>query len=284
MTPMNEKIAYAIGDIHGRLDLLLASMSLIEADVKSRGLADEEYLIVTLGDYTDRGPNTKGVIEYLMKHPKITAVAGNHEYILLECFDWNTLKPIPWPQSSRDLASFLRNGGIETLESYGYEHIGSTGANVDMSIVPKEHIQWMLDLPLFFETENYFFVHAGVKPYVRLEEQRPNDLIWIRHEFFMEADAPNPYNWGKHIVHGHTPNYNYRPELKHNRTNLDCGGVWSGRQAVGVFDLTVQRGPIDVLYAEIVDKSQEEELDEYILDLLSPKKVLKNRGLWDFSD
>lgn len=286
MTPMSKRYAYAIGDIHGRLDLLLKAIKAIEEDAKNRGWTEDDYTIITLGDYTDRGPDTKGVIEFLMKYPNIQSIAGNHEYILLNCFEWGNLTQKPWPHSSRDLASFLRNGGIETLESYGFEYNGHV--DVDLSIIPREHIQWLFDLPIFIETENHFFVHAGVKPYVKLDDQHPNDLIWIRSEFFMEADSDNPFDWGKHIVHGHTPNYNYRPELKHNRTNLDCGGVWSGRQAIGLFDLTVQRGPIDNFYVEIPMPEEEvfdydsyRSLDEHIL---GAKGVKRSKGLWDYSD
>ena len=260
---MKTRYAYAIGDLHGRFDLLLESIKLIEVDAKQRGITND-YTMITLGDYTDRGPNTKGIIDYLIAHPEIQSIAGNHEYMLLDCFDWKTLKPLPYPKNSRDLMSFLRNGGIETLESYGFSWETNSLADVDLSVIPIEHLRWMKNLPIKIETENHFFVHAGVKPYVPLDEQDPNDMMWIRYFFMQEADAENPYDWGKHIVHGHTPHQSCRAELKHNRTNLDTGSVWTDRQAIGLFDLTQNRGPIDVMYAETIPMiMQEEDYKDY---------------------
>lgn len=258
-----KKFAYAIGDLHGCYQLLILAWNKIQQDVQKRGLTKDDYVIVTLGDYTDRGPESKQVIDFLMQKQAegepLVCLAGNHEYILLNCYDWDTFDPLPAPMIYPSLRSFLRNGGVETLASYGYRYKGDW--NADLTVIPKEHLKWLRSLPLFYETENYFFVHAGVKPDRSLDEQDPNDMIWIRHEFFLAADAHFPFDWGKHIVHGHTPTVRYTTELKHNRTNLDTGSVWSGEQAIGVFDLSVQHGPVEVLMVEEFRPRKEDEVD-----------------------
>lgn len=252
---MEHRFCYCIADLHGRYDLLLKAVSAIEDHADANGIEDD-YVIITLGDYIDRGPESRQIIEYLMNHPEIECITGNHEVMLLSCYDKN-LNPYQYPKNSKQLMSYLRNGGVETLESYGFLWETNYLGNVDLSVIPKSHLEWMSDLPVALEYDHHFFCHAGVKPGVKLKDQDPHDLIWIRYHFLQSADCATPPKWGKHIIHGHTPHKSCLAEIKHNRTNLDSGSVWTDRQAVGWFDLTQEGPALEVFYVENVIENEE---------------------------
>jgi len=210
---------YAIGDIHGRVDLLDQIIDMISADVADHGLSD--CLTVTLGDYVDRGMYTKDVIERLCSNPFPTdfvALKGNHEDILLRFL------------SDPSVADHWRSlGGLETLYSYGVPVTAmmrgrdySQTAEALVQAMPVRHLQFLQDLKTSYSEGRYFFCHAGVRPGVPLERQSPEDLMWIRNEFLSSAS-----DFGKIIVHGHTPHE--RPELLPNRINIDTGAYASGR-------------------------------------------------------
>jgi serine/threonine protein phosphatase 1 len=262
---------YAVADLHGRSDLFKMALREINTDAIRRKLEPDEYRIIQLGDRTDRGPNSREVVEICMSTPKIENIMGNHEAMLLYMFDPKTCKPYEWSQytSNRLVRSHLQNGGIETLESYGYEFDPKFN-KVDYSVIPESHINWLLSLPYFVRTKYHFFVHAGLRASKTVENQDPEDMIWIRHEFIMAADCATPPAWsGLCAVHGHTPRLDYDVEIKHNRVNLDTGSVWSGRQAIGVFDLDKPGVPLEVLWVEkqVSDKLWDpyESLDSIIL-------------------
>lgn len=202
---------YAIGDIHGRYGLLKKALREIARD--SEGPAN----VVFLGDYVDRGPQSREVIDCLMQGPddhndRWICLRGNHEQMALDAHR---------PGGMRSL--WLDNGGDATLKSYG-------GA------IPPDVLDWFDELPLRHETEQHFFVHAGVMPGVPLDAQDGETLMWIRHRFLDDGR-----DHGKHIVHGHTPSY--FAELKPNRTNLDSMAFKTGRLSVGRFDRRVKGGP-----------------------------------------
>lgn len=210
-------LTYAVGDIHGRHDLLIAALDVIEADA-----GDLQAKIVCLGDYIDRGPSSRAVIETLMAGPRrigdeMVCLKGNHEDIAV--------------QAHRDPAKlgwWVGNGGGEALASYGGE-------------VPGDHIKWMDGLPVTHDDGVRLFVHAGLMPGLALEDQPDEACLWIR-DRFLSAPAEFP----RHIVHGHTPGDN--PELLPHRTNLDVGACWTGRLAIGVF-APDEPEPLAVLYA-----------------------------------
>ncbi len=256
----NVKYIFAIGDIHGSFNTMMAAIDEVQLYVKRNDIKKDEYQVVMLGDYIDRGPNSKEVIEYLM-YSDFICLMGNHEDMLLDNYSMYSCELRP---DNISLGNFLRNGGIETLESYGFKFDSSKGGTYDnyvtgMQLIPKEHIEWIRDLPDYFETEYHYFVHAGIRPSVDLEDQIHNDKIWIRFDFLIQSD--NGYDPGKHIVHGHTPSKTWRPELTNLRTNLDVGAVWSGRQAVGVFDITKPGRPIDILYVDLGEPEYEYDED-----------------------
>lgn len=228
---------YAIGDVHGRLDLLKKAFEHILS-------LDGDKQIVMLGDYVDRGPESADCIDFLMGAQKIDrgviCLMGNHERMMLDALD-----------TGRDygyMSSWLMNGGYETLESYGAAGANGNVSDQPLRYIPKDHMKWLKALPLFYETENYFFVHAGVNPDRDFHDQKEKDLLWIR-DYFLKTDRGSTTR--KHIVHGHTPHEydSARVKQSHRRTNLDSGAVWTNILTVGVFDENEQ-GPKGYIFLE----------------------------------
>lgn len=215
----DNKRAYVIGDIHGRSDLLDQMVEEIERDLERSPVANS--LTVTLGDYVDRGPDSRGVLDRLASNPFPTeyiALKGNHE-LMFEAFLRDPTVASQW----------RRFGGLETLHSYkvpvaavmvgkGFEE----ASNALRQSVPKEHFRFLGSLKLSLSMGDYFLCHAGVRPGIPLEHQREEDLLWIREEFLNSK-----MNFGKIVVHGHTPMAS--PEVLPTRINIDTGAFATGR-------------------------------------------------------
>jgi len=206
-------LTYAIGDIHGSYRKLCA---LLGHCSKHRGAA--EYRIIFLGDYIDRGPNSREVVDLLIDTrsqapDQLICLRGNHEDMLLSAV--NDGDHEPW----------LANGGAITLASYG---LGRANA------IPPAHLDWFHSLPVATADQQRFFVHAGVRPGVPLQEQSEFDLLWIREPFLSD-----PRDHGLYVVHGHTPIRSGMPELRRNRLNLDTGAYYGGPLTAAVFDETM---------------------------------------------
>jgi serine/threonine protein phosphatase 1 len=213
---MDERLTYAIGDIHGRLDLLMDLLSQIITHANGRSCK-----LVFLGDYIDRGPDSAGVLALVRRFQQqwpesVICLKGNHEAMLLEVVTEPAVTS--W---------WLGNGGDNTLVSFGVSHPGDLPADV---------LSWIAGLPTLYEDEHRYFVHAGLHPDLRLSEQDDQTKLWIRDEFLLVD-----YDFGKHVVHGHTPSQTGGPELRPYRTNLDTGAVFGGPLTAGVF--TDERGP-----------------------------------------
>ena len=217
---------YVIGDIHGRSDLLDQIIGQIEQDLDRSPVADA--LTVTLGDYVDRGPDSRGVLDRLANNPfptKYVALKGNHEE-MLEAF-----------LSDPAVASHWRRfGGVETLHSYkvpvsavmigqGFEE----ACKALRQAVAPEHLQFLRSLQYAVSLGDYFLCHAGVRPGVPLDQQTPRDLLWIRDEFISCRTG-----FGKIVVHGHTPVAS--PEVLPTRINIDTGAFVTGRLTCLVLD------------------------------------------------
>lgn len=202
---------YAIGDIHGCLTKLIGLIGLCQADAGERPTK-----FIFLGDYIDRGPDSQGVVEFLMSLQKdrpgdVICLMGNHEDMLLaarDAPDWED--------------NWLRNGGLQTLQSYGVATVAG---------IPQDHIDWMRNLPKFHDDGLRFFVHAGIRPDRPLDRQSEHDLLWIREPFLSSAK-----DFGRFIVHGHTPLKAGRPDIRPNRLNLDTAAVYSGPLTGAVFE------------------------------------------------
>jgi diadenosine tetraphosphatase ApaH/serine/threonine PP2A family protein phosphatase len=217
---------YVVGDIHGCADLLDRMAARIADDLAARPAP--ESLVVTVGDYIDRGPDSAGVIERLMRNPFPTAymaLKGNHE-VLLEDF-------LAVPATA---AHWRRLGGIETLRSYGVAVDGVTAGTHYMEAaralaqaVPAAHRDFLASLGTSLTVGRHFICHAGVRPGVPLERQSEEDLLWIR-EPFLASRA----DFGRIVVHGHTPAP--APEALPNRINVDTGAFATGRLTCAAID------------------------------------------------
>lgn len=202
---------FAVPDLHGRFDLLQQALRRIEEASHSGGT------VVFLGDYVDRGPQSRQIIERLMAGPDDDrwtwiCLKGNHEDMMVGTI------------GGPDEYWWINNGGDKTLASYG-------------GTIPPEHLEWAGTLKLWHTDAHRLFVHAAVDPRKPLADQSEAMLLWTRYEPNQEAGFP-----GKHVVHGHTPD-RHGPELLPDRTNLDTGAVFYGRLVVGVFDDDVPGGP-----------------------------------------
>jgi serine/threonine protein phosphatase 1 len=217
---------YAVGDIHGRLDLLAKLMSQI-ADHAAR-LDCARKVVVFVGDYVDRGPDSKGVIDFLLDLPgrkaapefTLKCLIGNHERMMLDF--------LVEPEAVGQM--WLRNGGLETLRSYG---VGFDGAAPRVAAfqaardglaaaLPARHKEFLDRLLLTHREGDYLFVHAGLKPGVALDEQREADMLWIRGPFLH-----TPADYGCLVVHGHT--ITPEPEWEAWRIGIDTGAFYTGR-------------------------------------------------------
>jgi serine/threonine protein phosphatase 1 len=209
---------YVIGDIHGRLDLLDQLIEAIRHDVDEHG---NDSLTVTLGDYIDRGPNSRGVIERLLANPfpgRFVALKGNHEALLETFLDEPTIG-----------SQWRHLGGLETLHSFGVPVASLMVAqNYDQAAkqlrtaLSQEHTSFLASLKTSLIVDQYFLCHAGVRPGIPLERQSEEDLLWIRDEFLNSR-----IDFGKIVVHGHTPVE--EPEVLSNRINIDTGAFATGR-------------------------------------------------------
>jgi len=222
---------YAIGDVHGRLDLLAAMHQRIESELEWKPVRD--WRVIHLGDYVDRGPESKGVIDFLIearkRDPRNLMLAGNHDIGFLD-FLGN-----PEPEGL-----FMRYGGVQTALSYGVSltadasWFGKTetmrrGHQALLEAVPQSHVDFLRSLPFSVTSGDFFFCHAGIRPGIALDKQSPQDMIWIR-DIFHDYTGLFP----KIVVHGHTPVP--EAEVMANRVNVDTLAWQSGMLTALVVD------------------------------------------------
>lgn len=222
MTVVNkEGMTFAIGDLHGRFDLL--EMAIRKAE---EICGDKQGTFVVCGDFIDRGPDSRKIIERLMKGPdkpnwSFITLMGNHEDMMLQCiqrmqFNW-----------------WIGNGGGATLMSYGYKN----GDDWEENKIPEDHIRWLSKLPVYYIDEHRAFVHAGFNPDASLEDQNIQEMMWVR------DSKDTDYSFlGRHVVHGHEQ-YEDGPILNPNKTNIDTFAWLHGNLALAVFDNMKAGGP-----------------------------------------
>ncbi|MBB3859632.1 serine/threonine protein phosphatase 1 [Novosphingobium hassiacum] len=215
--PEGQRI-YAIGDIHGRLDLFEQLLDKIIADDATRGPSDT--WLVLLGDLVDRGPESRGVVERaieLAQGGKVRILAGNHEEMLLGSLE-----------NTETLRHFLRHGGKETLFSYGLSIEEYSRSTLETlfdrmgELIPERHLAFIRSMENQIVFGDYLFVHAGIRPGVPLDAQIVPDMRWIRREF-LDHDAPHSHV----VVHGHS--ISDEPVIRKNRIGIDTGAFASGR-------------------------------------------------------
>lgn len=217
-------LTYAIGDIHGSLRKLRVLMARCREHA-----AGQPANFVFLGDYIDRGPESAGVVRYLIAlksrlRDRVVALKGNHEDFALGVID-----------AGAQVEHWLSQGGVATLRSYGVDAAGA---------LPRDHVAWWRSLPLSHDDGRRFFVHAGVRPGRALEAQDEYDMLWIREPFLSDRR-----DYGRLIVHGHTPTERGVPDLRSNRLNLDTGAVFGGPLTAAVFTAE-ETPPIGFLQAD----------------------------------
>jgi serine/threonine protein phosphatase 1 len=213
---------YAMSDIHGCATLLDRAFDAIEADLAHHSVPQAGF--VFLGDYIDRGEDSRRTLDILIERTGLYStifLKGNHEQILLDFLQDPTL-----------LQEWRQFGGLQTLISYGLKPSvnPSSGELFELArdlgaALPASHRRFLQALRPTFSYGDYFFVHAGVRPGVPLDQQSERDLLWIRDEFLRSQD-----DFGKFVVHGHTPVM--EPDLRPNRLNIDTGAYATGRLTV----------------------------------------------------
>ena len=190
--------SYIIGDLHGCSDMLEEMLGIITWD-------PEKDDLIFIGDYIDRGNDSKGVIDILIKlmesSSKVQCLMGNHESLFLEYFYGRNENP------------FLINGGIATLNSYRVN---------ERIYIPPEHISFIRSLKTLVELDDYYIVHAGLMPGVEIEKQSVKDKLWIREEFIFSE-----YDFGKKVIFGHTPFPT--PYIVDGKIGLDTGAVFGNK-------------------------------------------------------
>ena len=237
------KVIYVIGDIHGRIDLLVALRKIIVADAKKHGFDDKT--IIHLGDYVDRGLDSKGVLDLLINKPLegFTSIhlKGNHEEMMYKAIEHSTRSTAGKSSIQNWRDQWVLNGGIPTLKSYGiqpnpvtvwtgsHDLVNWSKAEQD---IPKQHIYWMKALPLYHIDGDYLFVHAGLFPGIPLQEQEPASLLWIRGRF-LDCNEDHGYR----VVHGHSTTHDGKVDIRSNRICMDTGAVFHGIQyALAIHD------------------------------------------------
>jgi serine/threonine protein phosphatase 1 len=218
-TPSRTRI-YAVGDVHGRDDVLVALFARIDEDLKAQPAA--KSIEIFIGDYIDRGPHSREVLDRLIARRRdhnMVFLKGNHEECALSVLG----------ESGR-LAEWKQMGGMSTLLSYGVvpprSDDGSQAqheiASAFRDALPDDHYRFLQSLALSFSCGDFFFAHAGVRPGIPLSQQSERDLLWIRDDFLLHEE-----DFGKVVVHGHTPTR--EPEVRPNRINIDTGAYATGR-------------------------------------------------------
>ncbi|MEO7786417.1 MAG: metallophosphoesterase family protein [Sphingomicrobium sp.] len=234
-----ETRVYAVGDVHGCLAELEQLLEVIARDIDGY---HGRVLLILLGDLVDRGPDSAGVIDCILKGPlpgdEHHVLMGNHEEAMLSVFE-GTIEPRGW----------LSYGGLQTLESYGIERNEHFSKGFDLpdrmrQAIPPEHVDFLRSLPDILSIGDYLFVHAGIRPGVPIGQQRSADLRWIR-AGFLDSDVDH----GLTVVHGHT--IRDEPDIMANRIGIDTGCYAGGKLTALVLEGCEQRflqvrGPLEL--------------------------------------
>jgi serine/threonine protein phosphatase 1 len=199
---MSKEKIFVVGDVHGCLDVLKRLIDNI-------GWNPSNDRLIFIGDYIDRGKDAKGVVDFVLKlkedSPLVQCLIGNHEQMFLDYL------------SGVDSQSSLLNGGLSTLKSYKEVRLRH-----EDPLIPSTHLDFFSSLLSMIELEQYYIVHAGFRPNIRIEDQDFIDMIWIRDEFIY-----SDYDFGKVVIFGHTP-FN-SPMIMKNKIGIDTGAVYGNR-------------------------------------------------------
>jgi len=214
--------AYVIGDIHGRADLLGELIAIIRADAIARP-GPGINVVVYLGDYVDRGSQSREVIDLILSAPlpgfAEVRLQGNHEETLLRFLTDSSVGP-NWSAYGGD-ATLLSYGARARPDLVGLDRYEDLRRQL-VRLMPPAHVTFLRELSLSCIAGDYLFVHAGIRPGVAVDQQLPSDLLWIRDDFLDSAQ-----DHAQIVVHGHTPSD--EPDVRHNRIGIDTNAFASGR-------------------------------------------------------
>ncbi|WGF88905.1 metallophosphoesterase family protein [Marinivivus vitaminiproducens] len=222
---------YAVGDVHGRADCLTAVRDLIQQDSAALP-AGTTKVVVYVGDFIDRGPDSSAVLDLLIDEPMpgfhAVHLVGNHDAWLLGFLEDSSVGE-----------SWLRHGGDATLRSYDIAVADAAEEEDALQTLqaqlrerlPAAQLDFLESLDLYYELGDYLFVHAGIRPGVPLGDQQPEDLLWIREPFLSSGESA-----GRVVVHGHT--ITNEPVVRSNRIGIDTGACWTGKLTALVLDGT----------------------------------------------
>ena len=251
---------YVIADVHGENIMLRELVNRCRAHAAWR---DADYQIYTLGDYVDRGPDSRAVVEFLMNAQDITCLKGNHEDLMVSA--------LAVPDT---VQHWLDVGGARTLMSYdatGISPLDEGWSEVVQKftsgeLVPMDHLKWMNSLPTTLSTRYRLFVHAGFMPGMDIKYQDADTMMWIRNRFLNARSADFPDLNGRYICHGHTPKWAGKPlpeqpEILDWRCNLDCGSTRTGVLRAAVFDADLPGKPLEILSVERMNELDDGSLD-----------------------
>lgn len=210
---------FVLTDIHGHYDQLMALYRKLPIE------PDKDQLII-LGDYVDRGPKSKQVVEQIIKwkkqYPHWVFLMGNHEDMMLDALVYGE-------RIYHDYYLWFNQGGRQTISSYFPPEIDdySKAISNPKDYIPKEHLEFLAALPRYYQADKYFFVHGGVMPYKKPEETDPQDMLWLRDNFIYSN-----YDWGKKIIYGHTyDNHSgsFEPNVMENKIGIDTAMAYGGK-------------------------------------------------------
>ena len=223
LEPLEDTIEYAIGDVHGHLNHMMAALKFCAEDAAKKNMRGRVHL---LGDYVDRGPNSMGVLEYLIQgteneHMEWLPIRGNHDHVFLK-----TCKNDKYELSYE----WWNHGGQQTLMSYGWDPVKHGLPSTIGEWVPDEHLDFITDMPIAHKVGDLLFVHAGIKPNKPLELQTHKDLMWIRNEFLKHGE-----DFGVKVIHGHSPEPE-NPFLHKNRIAMDSGCFYTDKLSIVCFE------------------------------------------------
>lgn len=227
---MKNKI-FAISDIHGHYEELMALYKQLPINPKKDQL-------ILLGDYIDRGPDTNKVVDQLIKwkekYPHWQFLYGNHEDLMLDALVYGGRI-----YHSYDL--WWRQGGKQTTMSYVPQDLTyyEKALVQPEDVIPSEHLEFLMALPRYYETDDYIFVHGGVKPGKTPEETTPYDLIWLRDEFIY-----SDYDWGKKVIYGHTADDHtgtFEPFVQENKIGIDTAVCYSALNKLTCVELPSEK-------------------------------------------
>jgi serine/threonine protein phosphatase 1 len=244
---------YAIGDLHGCISQAREALEWCAADAGNDSVEAE---IILLGDYVDKGPDSRAVIDMLIAGPKddhVTWIAlrGNHD---------DLLQRVWFDHAAEQGAAWWEYGGQETMISYGWDPLRHPVPGHISEYVPQAHADFLRSLPVMYETDELIFVHAGLRPGVTVADQSERDLLWIRGAFLDHSHA-----FGKPVVHGHSPDRS-NPLSNEFRVSLDTACFGSGKLAIARFEPGEIGPTFKVIRGRDIENALEEQ-DSYQLTL-----------------